>query len=216
MFQKTKRVIGIILVAIFLFAAFYIAYIRVTETVPSFFGYRLVRVESESMEPELGIGEVVISVSVDPETLVKGDLICYRGEKSYLNGQLVTHQISQDPYREDGVLYFTTRGIKPESVDDPEISEKQIIGKVTHKIPYIGTIYDFFTKWYGIVIFVVLVAVLFADDAIAVYNKIKEKHNIDDDSDHSNVEDLKQSEVVFAKRLDEFDGIITDLEEPDI
>lgn len=216
MFQKIKRIVGIVLVAVFLFAAFYIGYIRMADVPPGFFGYRLVRVSSESMEPELNVGEVIIVANVEPETLVKGDVITYKGEKSYLKDQLVTHQISKDPYKEDGVYYFTTRGIKPESVDDPEISEYQIIGKVTHKIPYFGTIYDFFTEWYGMVIFFILVAVCFADDAIAIYNKIREKKYIEEDMDHTNPEDFRQSEAAFQHRLNEFDGIITDLNDQDL
>ena len=101
-------------------------------------------------------------------------------------------------------------------VDDPEISEYQIIGKVTHKIPYIGTIYDFFTEWYGMLLFLVLIAIAFADDVIKIYNKIREKKYIEDDIEHTNIEDLKQSEVIFNQRLNEFDGIITDLNDPDL
>lgn len=216
MFQKVRRIIGLILVAILLFSVFYISYIRITDKPPGFFGYRFIRVPSETMEPVLDIGEVVIVSTVEPSSLVKGDVIAYKGEESYLKGQLVTHQISKDPYKEDGVYYFTTRGLKPELVDDPEISEYQIIGKVTHKIPYIGTIYDFFTEWYGMLLFLILIAIAFADDAIKIYNKIREKKYIEDDIEHTNIEDLKQSEVIFNQRLNEFDGIITDLNDPDL
>lgn len=216
MFQKIKRIVGIVLVAVFLFGVFYITYIRVADVPPGFFGYRLIRVSSESMEPELNVGEVLIVANVDPATLVKGDVITYQGEKSYLKGKLVTHQISKDPYKEDGVYYFTTRGIKPESVDDPEITEYQIVGKVTHKIPYVGTIYDFFTEWYGMVLFLVLIAVAFADDAINIYNKIREKKYIEEDIEHTNVEDLRQSEAAFQHRLNEFDVIITDLNDHEL
>ncbi len=216
MFQKIRRIIGIILVVVFLFAAFYLTYIRIADKPPGLFGYRLIRVSSESMEPALDVGEVLIVSNVDPATLVKGDVICYRAEKGYLKGELVTHQISHDPYMEDGVYYFTTRGIKPESVDDPEISEYHIIGKVTHKIPYIGTIYDFFTEWYGILLFVLLIAIAFADDVINLVNKIREKKHLEDDSEHSNLEDIKQSEAAMAQRLNEFDGIITELDDLDL
>ncbi|MBQ7385264.1 MAG: signal peptidase I [Ruminococcus sp.] len=216
MFQKIKRIVGIVLVAALFFALFYIAYIRITEKPPGFFGYRLIRVSSESMEPALDVGEVVIVSKAEPETLVKGDVICYRAEKGYLKGKLITHQISKDPYVEDGVYYFTTRSIKPEAVDDPEISEDQIIGKVTHKIPYIGTIYDFFTEWYGMVLLLVLIIIAFSDDVINIINKIREKKYLEDDSQHSNVEDIEQGEVAMEQRLNEFDGIITQLDDPDL
>lgn len=211
MFKKIRRIVGITMVVVFLFAAFYITYIRIADIPPGFFGYRFIRVSSESMEPELDVGEVLIVASVEPETLVKGDVITYKGEKSYLKDRLVTHQISKEPYKEDGVIYFTTRGIKPESVDDPEITEYQIIGKVTHKIPYVGTIYDFFTEWYGILLFFILVAVAFADDAISIYNKIREKRYIAAETESTNAEDLRQGEAAMRQRLNEFDAIITNL-----
>ena len=44
MFQKIKRIVGIVLVAVFLFGVFYITYIRVADVPPGFFGYRLIRV----------------------------------------------------------------------------------------------------------------------------------------------------------------------------
>lgn len=216
MFKKAKRIIGIVLVAIFIFSAFYLAYIRITDTPPGFFGYRLIRVSSESMEPALDVGEVIVVDSVEPETLIKGDVISYKAEEGFLKGNIVTHQISKDPYKQDGVYYFTTRGIKPESVDDPEITEDQVIGKVIYKIPYIGTVYDFFTKWYGILLFFALVAVAFADDVIGLFNRIVERKHMDDDSDHSNLEDLKQSEEALVQRLNEFDGIITQLDDQEL
>lgn len=216
MFQKVKRIIGIILLAGFLLTCFYIGYIRITDLSPNIFGYSFLRISTDSMEPELGVGEIVVVKRVEPATLKFGDVISYRADKGYMKGSLVTHQISKEPYEENGVYYFTTRGIKPEAVDDPEISDNQVIGKVNYKIPFAGTLFDFFTNWYGMVAFAVLILIIFSSDIIALIKKYNEKKNIDDDSDHKNSEDLRQSEIAMAQRLNEFDGIITDLEDPDL
>ncbi len=216
MLKKAKRIIGIILIVAFLFAFFYIGYIKVTDNSPNLFGYRLLKVASDSMEPALGVGEIIIVKSVEPEELEFGDVISYRGEQGYMKGDIVTHQISKEPYQEDGIYYFTTRGIKPEAVDDPEISEKAIIGQVLFKIPILGTVYDFFTRWYGIILFIVLIVIIFADDAVSVFRKIRERKNIEDDSDHRNFNDIRQSEIAMNERLNEFEGIITNLDDPDL
>ncbi len=216
MLKKVKRIIGVILIVSFLFAVFYIGYIKITDNSPNFFGYRLLRVSADSMEPELGVGEIIIVKAVTPEELQFGDVISYRAERGYQKGDIVTHQISKEPYKEDGVYYFTTRGIKPEAVDDPEISEYAIIGEVMYKIPFLGTVYDFFSHWYGLVLFIVLLVIIFADDAIELFKRIRERNHIDDDSAHNNINDLKQSEIAMNERLNEFDGIITNLEDPDL
>lgn len=213
MFQKAKRIIGVVLIVSFLFAIFYIGYIKITDNSPSFFGFRLLRVSSDSMKPAIDVGEIIIVKNVAPENLEFGDVISYRADKGYLKGQIVTHQISKEPYKEDGVYYFTTRGIRPEAVDDPEISEDVIIGEVLYKIPILGTVYDFFSHWYGIVLFFVLVLIIFADELLGFVKKFREEHSLEDDSDHNNQEDLKQSEDVINKRLNEFDGIITELDD---
>jgi len=216
MFQKVKRIIGFIILAALLFTAFYLSYIRINDKPPALFGYRLLRVSSESMEPALDVGELIIIKNVAPEMLEKGDVISYKAEKGYLKGSLVTHQISKEPYEKDGVYYFTTRGIKPESVDDPEISENQVIGEVLYKVPFVGTVYDFFTNWYGMILLAALLAILFADDIVSLYKKFTQNKFIDDDSDHKNTEDLYQSEVAMTERLNEFEGIITNLDDPDL
>ncbi len=216
MFQKVKHIIGCVLLVCFLFSVFYVGYIRITDKSPWFFGFSLLRVSSDSMEPELANGEIVILKKVDPDALEKGDVISYKCQKGNLKGTKVTHQISKDPYEIDGVYYFTTRSLKPEAVDDPEITHKQIIGEVLYKIPFAGTLFDFFTQWYGMIAFAVLIFIVFSSDIIALFRKITQKDEVEDDSEHRNAEDIRQSEIAMAKRLNEFEGIITDLDDPDL
>lgn len=216
MFKKTKRIVGLVILAAFIFTSAYIAYINLTNTVPTFFGYRFLRISSDSMVPELDVGEIIILKKVQPDALEFGDVISYHAEKGHLKGSVVTHQISKEPYEVDGVYYFTTRGIKPESVDDIEITDDQIIGEVLYKIPILGTVYEFFSRRYGKILFFVLLFIIFLDDFILLINKIRERHNIEDDSDHGNFNDIKQSEFAMNQRINEFEGIITDLDDPDL
>ncbi len=132
------------------------------------------------MEPELNIGDIIIVKEVEPDTLMKGDVITYHGKEGPMAGRLITHQIVSEPYEKDGMYYFTTRGIKPGALDDPEIDETQIYGKVTYKIPLVGTIYDFFTQWYGLVSFAAILLILFSSDIINLISIIRNK---DEDED---------------------------------
>lgn len=214
MLQKVKRILGIVLLAAFLFTVIYLGIVKITDRTPDFFGFSLARVSSDSMDPELEVGEVLLIKKVDPATLERGDVITYSGEKGALKGVLVTSQISKEPYEEDGVYYFTTRSIKEEAVDDPEFSESQIRGKVLYVIPFVGTIYDFFTEWYGIIAFFVLLFVAFSSEIASLFKRLTEKKEVEDD-EHTNIEDLRQSEFIEPAREKEFEGILIDLDDPE-
>lgn len=216
MLQKVKRILGIILLVAVLFTVFYVAYIKIADKAPSVFGYCLLRVSTDSMEPEIEPGEIILVKKTEPASLQRGDVITYDGEKGALKGKLVTSQISKEPYEKDGVYYFTTRGIKAGAVDDPEIDDSQIRGKVLYVIPLIGTVYDFFTEWYGILAFVVLIIVTFSSELLNLFRRLTQKKEADYDEKHTNMEDLRQSEYIEVAREKEFEGIITDLDEPDL
>ena len=87
-------------------------------------------VASESMTPEYKIGDVIIVKKTDPNTLKVGDDVTYLGKKSNLNGLVITHRIIEQR-KENNVNYFVTKGTANE-YEDPEISEKDIYGKVIY------------------------------------------------------------------------------------
>ncbi len=132
------------------------------------------------MEPELKVGDIILVKEVEPETLRKGDVITYHGKEGQVAGKLITHQIVSEPYEKDGLYYFTTRGIKEGALDDPEIDDTQILGKVQFKVPVVGTIYDFFTQWYGLAAFAAILLIAFSSEII---NLISILRNKDEDED---------------------------------
>lgn len=213
MFKNVKRVVGIVIIAAVLLTLLYLAYIRLTDSTPSLFGISVIRVTSDDMEPALKPGEIIIIKKVPPEELIKGDVITYRCEKGINKNNDVTHQISKDPYEIDGVYYFTTRCLSEGAVDNPEITDEQIIGKALYFIPYVGTLYDFFTEWYGMLSLAILVLIIFSDDIIGFIKRFTIKEVEDDEYDYNNINDLRQSEHVEVTREKEFEVIITNLDE---
>ncbi len=212
MLKTVKRVIGIVILVSFLITFTYIAYIRITENSPSLFGYSVIRISSDDMEPALDLGEIIIIQKVDPEDLEKGDVITYKSEKGSTRGTDVTHQISKDPYEIDGVYYFTTRSLSMGAVDDPEINENQIVGKAVYLIPFVGTLYDFFTQWYGMVSLAVLVIIIFSDEILGLIKRFTFKE-VEDDEFDDNLNDFSHIEHAEVAREKEFEVIITDLDE---
>ena len=180
MFEKIKKIIGFILIGILVLVLIYTLVSRISGVTPSIFGYSMLRVSSESMEPELNVGDIILVKEVAPETLKKGDVITYQGEEGSVAGKLITHQIVSEPYEKDGLHYFTTRGIKEGALDDPEIDETQILGKVQIKVPIVGTIYDFFTQWYGLAAFAAILLIAFSSEIINLVSILRNKEDEQD------------------------------------
>lgn len=90
-------------------------------------------VATGSMEPGIGVGDVVIVCPVDPEELAVGDVIRYQGE-----GCTVIHRIVAI----DGDS-FTTQGDANNAPDLHPVEKDQVLGRVVCTIPHAGT----FTLW---------------------------------------------------------------------
>lgn len=187
MLKIVRNIVCVILIAVFLLSLIYVILARHSDNIPSLFGYSLLRISSESMEPELKSGDIVLLKITQPEKLQKGDVISYKGTKGVLKDTTVTHQIVAEPYEKDGTYYFTTRGIRNGALDDPEINETQILGKVTLKIPLVGTLYDFFNSWYGIISFFTLILLAFSGELKDIFKKISDKKKISDSDIPSDV-----------------------------
>ena len=88
------------------------------------------QVVSESMMPEYKIGDIIVTKKVNPVSLEVGDDVTYVASAEGINGITITHRIISK--REDnGKLYFITQGIN-NAIEDPEISEDNIYGKVIY------------------------------------------------------------------------------------
>lgn len=213
MFEKIKKIFGYALVLILVVVLIYVLVARVTGETPSMFGFSMLRVSSESMEPELNVGDIILVKEVEPETLNKGDVITYNGEEGPVAGKLITHQIVSEPYEKDGVYYFTTRGIKPGALDDPEIDDTQIHGKVLCKIPLVGTLYDFFTHWYGLAAFAAILLIAFSSEIINLVSIIRNKDE-DEDPEVPKHATAPTYNKHFTETIDqETSEVITDLDD---
>lgn len=216
MFNKIKKALGISVLVIFVLALIFVVVARISGNTPSLFGYSMLRVSSDSMEPELKVGSIILVEKADPANLQKGDVITYHGEKGPVAGKLITHQIVEEPYEKDGEYYFTTRGIKPGAVDDPEITDRQIVGKVLFKIPVLGSLYDFFTSKLGLFAIIALIIIAFSGELINLINIIRGKDE-DEDSDIP----ASAADPVFKDEFEttvqkESNDVITNLDDDDM
>ena len=126
-------------------------------------GFKGYAVVSNSMEPDINVGDIVIVTAVDPESLTTGDAITFytylrstltdgSGNPIYLKS-VVTHYLGDIVTEADETIY-KTYGIynNPNqnfdnwvdvNGDPTEIYEDDIIGRVAFKIPYLGYVIIF-------------------------------------------------------------------------
>ncbi len=94
----------------------------------------LLAVESESMEPTLYRGDLVIVRGVNPESLEVGDIIIFQSSMSDVP---VVHRIVNIGYS-GGELQFTTKGDNNPTIDPYLVPESDVLAKVIGSIRYLG------------------------------------------------------------------------------
>lgn len=131
--------------------------------VPQVMGFSLLRVLTDSMEPEIPAQSMLVVQAVDPQTLEVGDVITFFSSDPTLNGALNTHRIVriETPHSN---LQFATKGDTNESEDPQLVPASQVVGKVIHVSPIFGKAVGLITTplVFGLVILVPLTAVLAA------------------------------------------------------
>lgn len=104
----------------------------------SIFGYRWYEAMSDSMQPSIKKGDLIIVELVEPKTVMEGEVITYTTTADGLI--TVTHRvIAKFKDEETNILFFETQG-DANDVSDPLVSENQVIGIVRFTFPFIGYI----------------------------------------------------------------------------
>lgn len=167
-----KKISNVILVIVIFILAAVIAltvFTRITGNTPSLFGYSILRVSTGSMEPELKVGDVILTKEVDDvNSLAVGDVITYKGTIGEYADMLITHQIVKAPYEENGTTYVVTKGIANDIEDQP-VPADRIISKLVCKIPFLDALYGFFLTPWGLLSAVALIILAFAGEFWNIY-----------------------------------------------
>jgi signal peptidase len=91
----------------------------------SWMGWQVHTIVSSSMDPELKVGEVVVTREVDPYTVATGDIVTFQ---SPIDGRLVCHRVVD--IREDSLRYFQTKGDANQRPDAFLVPAESILGCV--------------------------------------------------------------------------------------
>lgn len=171
--RKALSIFSFVFLAIMVVFVIFLFVQRVSGTNTGIFGYSVYRVSSASMEPELSVGDVILSKKIMPETLEIGDIISYNGREGDFAGKIITHQIVDIEETGYGRV-FTTKGTA-NKVNDPLVEEFQVLGKMQFKIPVVGFLYNFFMTPYGLVAVILLILLAFSNEIITLYRLAKRK-----------------------------------------
>ena len=132
--QKISTIVGIVLcvllIPILVINCTLIVKSLVSDDVPSIGGRIPLIVLTESMEPDIMAGDLIVCHVLDKDeikSLKKGDVISFFDPAG--NGtSIVTHEIYEDPYTKDGKLYFTTKGTNNNTEDKMPVCEDDLVG----------------------------------------------------------------------------------------
>lgn len=145
-----RRVLSFIGNIIFTAAVLYLCYFIIQAAQnqsPSVFGYRMLRVMSDSMEPVFGKGDCIIIKQVQQEELLSGDIITFVSSDPSLGGSFNTHRIvdiAKD--RTTGEMVYYTRGDNNSWEDDYTVCYEDIAGRYIRNLPYGRKISAFLEK----------------------------------------------------------------------
>ncbi len=153
---------AVVAVVLYLFAA------RITGGTPSVFGYYVFRVSSDSMEPTLAVGDVILVKSTPAEDIHIDDIITFKSEESQTYGREVTHRVVLEPESRDGTFYLQTKGDAPKASLDRVITYDQVRGKYIRKLIVIGKLYGFLSQPIGVVVLLGLILLLFGYELVAL------------------------------------------------
>ena len=171
--KKLKTIITVFLLVITFILVVFFVITRVQGKTPELFGYQILRVVTPSMEPELKVGDIILTKRVDDITEVKkDDIITYNGEAGSYNGKLITHKVIVEPYQRDDAYFLRTQGIANEFTD-PEIRGNQVVGKMIASLPFIAALYNFFMSPWGLAVVLLILALLFLGEILNLRKIIK-------------------------------------------
>ncbi len=166
--KKTANVITYILLAVLFVALISVVFCRFTGKNPSVFGYQFNVIVTPSMQPEINVGDVIISKTYKGQKLEAGSVITYYGEVGEYADKYITHKIrTVDEAKQTLVTYGIAVGR-----DDPTISFDQVESIFIRKSAVLTFIYSIISNPVAFVCLVIIPII--AMIAMEISNIVKE------------------------------------------
>lgn len=158
--KKAVKIINIITISFLCLCTAILVYTTISYSSKgfvSFFGYSFHVIQSESMEPEIKVGDLVVVKSVPYDQIQIGDDILFKCEDttSQVYGKYVVHRVKE--YTETEGTYITY-GINNGGIADKVPSKA--LGKAVGVNSTFGAVFSFMTNWRSILITVAVLGLI--------------------------------------------------------
>ncbi len=165
----------------------------------NFFGYRIYTIISGSMIPTYNVGDTVLIKEMTADNIELGDAVTYLGEGGELNGKIITHEVVGIEFDENGKYLFHTKG-KANNIEDPIVSQDQVLGKVIHKFFFLTLLGKLTTSLPLLFIFVVIpLAIIIAIEIIKLAYKGEEEIEKEVEEELAEIEEESKKEEEEVK-----------------
>lgn len=148
------------------------------------FGYSFGIVRTDSMEPEIGVGDLIIFTHDDISEVKEGDNIVFvagEGLDSAIQGQNVVHRV-HEINNVDGKISITTYGINNDRDDAMPVTAENFVGICVYHSAGLGGFFTFMRN-YGVIILIAIIAVPFIISQIIKIVKLSREQAKGDSSD---------------------------------
>lgn len=130
----------------------------------SFFGTSFAIVQTNSMEPEIKVGDLIIYHSCKLADVKTGDNIVFiagDGFDENIRGQSVVHKAEELIKDEnENIISIVTKGVNNPAADKSPVTAGNLLGKCTFNSAGCGAFFRFLSK-YGIFLIIAIIAVPF-------------------------------------------------------
>ncbi len=136
--KKTISIITYVILGVICLTLLSVVFCRFLGINPSVFGYQFNIIVTPSMEPEINVGDVIISKTYTGQTLEEGSVVTYYGEVGDYANKYITHKIKSINEAEQTMV---TYGIAV-GKDDPTVSFGQVESIYIRKSAVLTFIYS--------------------------------------------------------------------------
>lgn len=148
----------------------------------SILGYKAYIVNTNSMEPTIEVGDIVIIKKVKAEKLNQGDVITFTQE-----GEVITHRITKIETEEKSTQYIT-KGDNNNTEDTLKIKYEDIIGKEILTIPQLGKAMQLLDS--KIILLIIILIIL-----ICAFVKIQKKEKLENRREKKKIEESQKNKI---------------------
>lgn len=212
--RKTLNIIKNILVwTIFAIAAFMMVFTIISvntfdQNNRSLFGYKAFTVRTDSMKAtDFDAGDLVFTKTVDPATLVEGDIIAFISQDDEFYGETITHKIRAKTVDANGNDAFITYGTTTGDDDKVPVAHAFVLGKYVGKIPNVGTFFLFLKQPIGyiICIFVPFLLLILYQGIVCIqlFRRYKREQMMELAAEKEKIDEERRAAAEMMKELQE-------------